>query len=84
MEVDGPLIVTDHTMLLQACIGAMGIAFCPDIIVEDLITEGRLVAILEEWSGRFPGYFLTCPQQRQMAPALRAFVDFMRLPSTHA
>jgi DNA-binding transcriptional LysR family regulator len=38
------------------------------------------VEILKEWSAPFPGYFMTYPQQRQMAPALRAFIDFMKQP----
>ena len=42
------------------------------------IAEGRLVPLLERWSAPFPGYFLCYPQQRQMAPALRAFIDAVR------
>jgi hypothetical protein len=29
----------------------------------------------------FPGYSMAYPQQRQMAPALRAFIDFMKSSS---
>jgi hypothetical protein len=39
------------------------------------IAAGRLTPLLERWSAPFPGYFLCYPQQRQMAPALRAFID---------
>jgi DNA-binding transcriptional LysR family regulator len=34
--------------------------------------------ILKNWSAPFPGYFIAYPQQRQMAPSLRAFIDFMK------
>jgi DNA-binding transcriptional LysR family regulator len=51
--------------------------FCPDIVVRHLLASGKVVEILKEWSAPFPGYFRACPQQRQMAPALRAFIDFM-------
>jgi DNA-binding transcriptional LysR family regulator len=34
--------------------------------------------ILKNWSAPFPGYFMAYPQQRQMAPSLRAFTDFMK------
>ncbi len=78
VEVSGPLIVTDYDMLLQSTVDAMGIAFCPDILVQDLLSGGRVVEVLKEWSGTFPGYFMIFPQQRQIAPALRAFVDFMK------
>jgi DNA-binding transcriptional LysR family regulator len=49
--------------------------FCPDIVVRHLLASGKVVEILKEWSAPFPGYFRACPQQRQMAPALRAFID---------
>ena len=42
------------------------------------IAAGRLIPLLERWSAPFPGYFLCYPQQRQMAPALRAFIDAVR------
>ena len=42
------------------------------------IAAGRLTPLLERWSAPFPGYFLCYPQQRQMAPALRAFIDTVR------
>jgi DNA-binding transcriptional LysR family regulator len=34
--------------------------------------------MLERWSATFPGLFLCYPQQRQMAPALRAFIDAVK------
>jgi DNA-binding transcriptional LysR family regulator len=36
------------------------------------------VPLLEKWSVPFPGMFLCYPQQRQMTPALRAFIDAVR------
>jgi DNA-binding transcriptional LysR family regulator len=78
VEVSGPLVVTDYDMLLRAAAEGVGIAFCPDILVRDLLESGEVVEILKEWSAPFPGYFMTYPQQRQMAPALRAFIDFMK------
>jgi DNA-binding transcriptional LysR family regulator len=56
----------------------IGIGFAVEDTVRDHIAEGRLVPLLEEWSAPFPGMFLCYPQQRQMAPALRAFIDTLR------
>jgi DNA-binding transcriptional LysR family regulator len=78
VEVSGPLVVTDYDMLLRAAVEGVGIAFCPDILVRTLLDSGKVVEILKEWSAPFPGYFMAYPQQRQMAPALRAFIDFMK------
>ena len=60
---------------MQAAIDGVGIAFTVREMAKDAIAAGRLVPLLEAWAGPFPGYFLCYPAQRQMAPALRAFVD---------
>lgn len=78
IEVAGPLVVTDYEMLLRATIDGVGVAFCPDILVQEILKSGEVIEVLREWSEPFPGYFMTYPQQRQMAPALRAFIDFMK------
>lgn len=78
VEVAGPLIVTEHHLLLKAALDGMGIAFMPDVEVKDLVSNGDLVPLLEAWSAPFPGYHLCYPQQRQMAPSLRAFIDFVK------
>jgi DNA-binding transcriptional LysR family regulator len=46
-----------------------------------LIEDGKLVPLLEEWCGTFPGWFLCYPSQRYTPPSLRAFVDFLRRDS---
>jgi DNA-binding transcriptional LysR family regulator len=81
VAVDGPLIVNDKEMSIRAAVDGAGIAFPVDYMVADLLVTGRLIALLEPWSVPFPGHFLCYPQQRQMAPALRAFIDAVRTAS---
>ena len=76
--VDGPLIVNSRDLERQAAVAGVGLAFVVEQMVAPLIAEGRLVALLEKWSAPFPGFFLCYPEQRQMAPALRAFIDQVR------
>lgn len=78
MAVDGPLIVNDKEMALRAALDGVGIAFLSDWRVASLVETGELVTMLEEWSAPFPGHHLCYPRQRQMAPALRAFIDHVR------
>ena len=78
VAVDGPLIVNSKDMALNAAVAGVGIAFAVDQTVQRLVAEGRLVPLLEAWSAPFPGLFLGYPRQRQMAPALRAFIDHVR------
>jgi DNA-binding transcriptional LysR family regulator len=78
VEVDGPLVLSEQTMAVNAALKGMGIAFWVEHELRPLIEAGKLVPLLEEWSGEFPGLYICYPQQRQMAPALRAFIDFVK------
>jgi DNA-binding transcriptional LysR family regulator len=78
VAVDGPLIVNNKALALAAALDGVGIAFAVDQTVERYVAEGRLVPLLEAWSAPFPGLFLGYPRQRQMAPALRTFIDHVR------
>ena len=76
--VDGPLIVNSRDLERQAALAGVGLAFVVEQMVVPLIAEGRLIPLLQQWSAPFPGFFLCYPEQRQMAPALRAFIDQVR------
>lgn len=78
VSVEGPLIFSDKEAALGATLKGLGIGFAVEDTVIAHIVEGRLVNVLDDWSAPFPGIFLCYPQQRQMAPALRAFIDAVR------
>jgi len=78
VAVDGPVIVNDKEMALRAALAGVGIAFLSDWRIASLVEQGLLVTMLEEWSAPFPGHHLCYPRQRQMSPALRAFIDYVR------
>lgn len=79
VAVDGPLIVNSRDLERQAALAGVGLAFVVEQRVASLVVEGLLVPLLEQWSAPFPGFFLCYPEKRQMAPALRAFIDQVRL-----
>ncbi|MFT3697665.1 MAG: LysR family transcriptional regulator [Kofleriaceae bacterium] len=78
VAVDGPLVVNDKEMNLRATLAGVGIGFLIDSVVAEPIEKGKLVPLLEKYSAPFPGMYLCYPHQRQMAPALRAFIDAVR------
>jgi DNA-binding transcriptional LysR family regulator len=78
VAVDGPLIVNSRDLERQAALAGIGLAFVVEDRAAALIADGRLVPLLRQWSAPFPGFFLCYPEQRQMAPALRAFIDRVR------
>ena len=79
LVVKGTIIVSDRAMMLAACLDGAGIAFATNREADALIAEGRLVRMLDPYCEPYPGYFLCYPRQRQMAPALRAFMDALRM-----
>jgi DNA-binding transcriptional LysR family regulator len=82
--VAGPLIINEKEMAIRLALQGVGIAFAVEETVADPIAAGRLKPLLERWSAPFPGYFLCYPRQRQMAPALRVFIDAVRMGGVRA
>lgn len=71
-------------MALRAALRGIGVGFCVEDAVAGHIAAGELVPLLEDWCATFPGRFLCYPRQRQMAPALRAFIDAVRAAASMA
>lgn len=80
VAVNGPLIADDIEVLKQAAIDGAGIAFLIEPSVKAELADGRLVSLLDDWCPPFPGYSIYYPSRRQVSPALRAFIDWMRSP----
>ncbi len=78
MDVDGPLILGEDRVIVQAALDGAGTAFVFEDYVRQPLADGRLVRLLEDWCPPFDGFFVYYPSRKQMRPALRAFVDFFR------
>jgi DNA-binding transcriptional LysR family regulator len=78
-KIDGKLIVDDIDLSIQAVVGGAGLAYLLyDYIASD-VDNGRLVTVLDDWTPRLSGFFLYYSSRKQMTPALRAFVEFLKL-----
>lgn len=78
VDVKGPLILSDQSLMRTAALDGAGLAFIFERRVEDDIRDGRLVQVLDDWCPPFDGFHIYYPSRRQMRPALRAFIDFFR------
>ncbi|HEX5211515.1 MAG TPA: LysR family transcriptional regulator [Pseudolabrys sp.] len=77
-KVDGKLIIDDIDLSIQAVLGGAGLAYLLyDYIASD-IARGRLVTVLEDWTPHLSGFFLYYSSRKQMTPALRALIEFLR------
>jgi len=72
------IVVNDRRAVLQLAINSLGIAFCIEETVTDLIEAGKLVPLLLDWSQAFPGFFLSYSRQRHMPAAIQAVIDAIR------
>jgi DNA-binding transcriptional LysR family regulator len=78
VRVDGRLVFNDVQMILTAASAGFGLASVPEDYVADHLADGRLVRVLEDWCGPFPGYHLYYPSRRQPTPAFALLVEALR------
>lgn len=81
VDVSGPLVVDDTTLMLRAALDGIGLAFMFESLVAEHVATGRLTRVLEDWCHVQPRFFLYYPGRRQVPAPLRAFIDMMRAPS---
>ena len=80
VDVPGTLVLDADELVVLAALRGVGLAWANDWILAPHIAAGRLVAVLDDWSPASPGICLYYPAHQRSA-ALRAFVDFARVPS---
>ncbi|MCW2318797.1 DNA-binding transcriptional LysR family regulator [Rhodoblastus acidophilus] len=78
VRVDGQFTCNDAPMIVRAAVNGLGLACLPDDQFDDLIAQGRLIRVLEDWCPPFPGYHLYYPSRRQVSPAFELFVEALR------
>lgn len=77
VEVPARVLTNDPALNIRLARAGVGLTLADERVKDDL-ARGDLVAVLEEYSTPFPGFYLYYPQRRQASPALRALVDYLR------
>jgi len=77
IRVTGRLSVNHGETLRRAVLDGAGIAYMPRFIVGEDVAAGRLATALDEHVTSAQKIFLVHPRGRNLAPKLRAFVDFV-------
>jgi DNA-binding transcriptional LysR family regulator len=75
----GPASFDDPDLVIQAVLQGVGIGTAMERSLTDLIAQGRLRQVLQDWCPTFPGYFLYYPSRRNQPAALAALIDTLRL-----
>jgi DNA-binding transcriptional LysR family regulator len=76
VQANGHLTLGEQDLAIQAALDGAGIAFAFEAQVKDLVEQGRLVRVLDDWCPYYPGFYLYYSSRRQLPATLRAFVDF--------
>jgi DNA-binding transcriptional LysR family regulator len=78
IAVDGRVVTNDGALLVDAALEGLGLAYVFENMVTVLVRQKRLVRVLDKFCPQNPGYFLYYPSRVNLAPKLKAFVDFLR------
>ncbi|MCP5804485.1 LysR substrate-binding domain-containing protein, partial [Klebsiella pneumoniae] len=58
IDVNGPLILGDDRLVIQAALDGAGVAFLLEHMAPEAIADGRLLRVLDDWCAPFPGVYL--------------------------
>ena len=74
-----PEITTnDMALMIKLAVAGAGITFGMEESFRLWIERGELVPVLEDYCPRFAGFYLYYPSRRNVAPKLRALVDYLQ------
>ena len=78
VRVDGQLTFNSSQAMIDPALCGYGIAYVPEDLVERHVAAGNLVLALDDWSPKFPGYYIYYPSRRQTLPAFKVIIDALR------
>ena len=79
IAVNGPLVLDDEDLVLQAALDAAGLAIVDGALAAPHVKDGSLIQVLADWMAPFPGFFLYYPQRAQQPAAITAVIETFRL-----
>jgi DNA-binding transcriptional LysR family regulator len=79
IKVTGPLTYNEPELMLEAALDGLGVAYTLEDHAAPYLAAGRLVRLLDDWTPRFPGYYLYYSSRRQMPPTFAALITALRL-----
>lgn len=77
--VNGPLIIDDTHLVIEAALAGAGLGFVYEEQVAEDIAKRRLIRVLEDWTPPIPGFFMYYPSRQHQPSALSALVDALRI-----
>ena len=74
-------MINDTTLAVRLASDGLGLMQFPMVYFAPMLADGRVVTVLDDWTPPpFEGFYLYYPSRRQIRPALRVFIHFLRSP----
>jgi len=64
--------------MVLAAMDGLGLAYVAESRVREHLAANTLVRVLDAWCPPFPGLFLYYPSRANVAPKLKALVEFLK------
>lgn len=77
-RVSGQVVFSSALSIVQAALSGNGLAFMTADLVGEHVRAGRLISVMEDWCGNFPGLYAYYPSRRHESKALRIVIDAIR------
>ena len=78
VRIEGQLVFNNISLRPSSALDGLGLAYLPEDQVLDHVEAGRLIRVMEDWCGPFPGYHLYYPSRRHTSPAFALLLDTLR------
>ena len=77
VEVRGRFTANSLELVCASCVAGLGLAWLPLPIAHEHLRTNRLVEVLSDFAAPPAPLSLLYPSNRQLSPAVRAFIDFI-------
>ena len=75
----GPVTFDDPDLVIRAALRGIGLGTALEAQLKQMISQRRLIQVLQDWCPTFPGFFLYYPSRRNRPAALDAIIESLRL-----
>lgn len=82
VAVNPQITTNDLSVMVRTALAGGGVTFATRATFQPYLARNDLVSVLDAYLPPFAGFYLYFPNRRNMAPKLRALVDFVRQART--
>lgn len=78
LAIEPQITTNDLRLMLRLALAGGGITIATQETFRPYIESVKLVSLLDDFLPQFPGFYLYFPQRRNIAPKLRALIDYVK------